>query len=487
MIHCRLCFLLTQAKKHIIYLLLLGILSYFSLFHQLGRLSLRYWDEASYALNAWEMLETGEVINLYQFGEHDFYNTKPPLAIWCMAASMKVFGINEFGVRFPSALFALFSVLWLYYFCSKWLKMPEAGFIAGCILISSAGFVTEHAARTGDTDAILAFFILFYTTVFYGYLTTGKNKYIWLSFLGLTCACLTKGIAGLPGVPVLLVATWYYKKTISFLRNPQVYLAAGLFVFVIVGYYLLREYKAPGFIAYMKKFEIGGRLNRQEFLNPEPRGFMYFFKQFFEKDKWMPWLVLVLTWPVALFYKTEKGEKKAFVFSLIVLFSVYGLLGLSSTKNDWYDVPLYPLLALCSAIALYLIGRKKGVILVLTMMGGFFFYKAYVPIVKRNINQPEDLRYESFLSDLRVKQGIRDTIRIVNADFYFPIHFYAKVDRMNGYPTVVNWPQDSVYQKGKLIVTFKEAREVDMKRMYEITPLYVQEDAKLFRVEGNLK
>lgn len=462
--------------------MLLLLLGGFSFFYDLNRLSLRYWDEASYALNAWEMNETGEYINLYQFGKNDFYNTKPPLAIWCMALSMKVFGINEWAVRFPSAIFALLSVLWLFYFCKRWLNMPEAGLVAGLILLSSVGYVTEHGTRTGDTDAILAFFILFYTTIFYAYLQTGNNRYIWLTFAGLLGACLTKGIAGLPGLPIIILVSIYMRQVRKVFTNQHLYMAGILFVVGFVGYYLLREYKAPGFLAYMYKFEIGGRLHRQEFLNPEPRGFMYFFEQFFVSDKWMPWLLTILLWPIAFFKKQSPDEQKSLVFSLLVLLAVYTVLGISSTKNNWYDIPLYPALALVSGITFYVLISNRWLKYVVMVTYTLFFVMAFTNVLQNNTKQTDDFQYKSFLHELRNEKKINDTVRIVNADFYFPIHFYAKLDRYKGFPTFVQLPEDSVYSPNAYIVTFKEAREVDMKKRYTLDLIHQHKDAKLFRI-----
>jgi len=73
------------------------------------------WDESWYALNAQEMLEKGNFLEVFLFGKPDFGNTKPPFALWCMLPFIKLFGFNELGIRLASAIFALFSTILLWH------------------------------------------------------------------------------------------------------------------------------------------------------------------------------------------------------------------------------------------------------------------------------------------------------------------------------------------------------------------------------------
>lgn len=66
-----------------------------------------YWDEVSLGWNAYSILKTGfdehgrflPIDTFYAFGDY-----KPPLYIYAVVLSIKVFGLNEFAVRLPSAL-----------------------------------------------------------------------------------------------------------------------------------------------------------------------------------------------------------------------------------------------------------------------------------------------------------------------------------------------------------------------------------------------
>src|SRR4051812_25576630 len=69
-------------------------------------------DAAQYAEMSREMLHSGDYLHIYDRG-HDYLD-KPPLLFWVSATSMKVFGVNNFGYRFPSILFALWALYAVY-------------------------------------------------------------------------------------------------------------------------------------------------------------------------------------------------------------------------------------------------------------------------------------------------------------------------------------------------------------------------------------
>ncbi|GAB4132685.1 MAG: phospholipid carrier-dependent glycosyltransferase [Bacteroidia bacterium] len=83
----------------------------------LGSVHLFDWDEINFAECAREMLVSGDYTTV-QIGFLPFWE-KPPLFIWMQAVSMKVFGINEFGARFPNALGGAFTIAVLYYLGKK--------------------------------------------------------------------------------------------------------------------------------------------------------------------------------------------------------------------------------------------------------------------------------------------------------------------------------------------------------------------------------
>ena len=60
-------------------------------------------DEGRYSNVALQILQHDDWISLYR-SRDSLHFTKPPLTYWLMAASVSVFGHNEFALRLPNAL-----------------------------------------------------------------------------------------------------------------------------------------------------------------------------------------------------------------------------------------------------------------------------------------------------------------------------------------------------------------------------------------------
>jgi 4-amino-4-deoxy-L-arabinose transferase-like glycosyltransferase len=116
----------------------LGIAT-FLIFQNLAAPAIRQWDEAIYADNALDMYMTGDPIVMRRNGEVTFYNTKPPLVIWLQTLSLHAFGINEFAIRFPSALAGVLTCVAMLLFSILTLKKIRIGIVAILILGTTYG------------------------------------------------------------------------------------------------------------------------------------------------------------------------------------------------------------------------------------------------------------------------------------------------------------------------------------------------------------
>ena len=89
------------------------LLAAFNLTYRLGLESVEEWDESLYATAAWEMLRSGDLIGTTFGGQLDYYNSKPPLNVWLIAAMFATFGVNLVSLRAVSAACAWLTVLTL--------------------------------------------------------------------------------------------------------------------------------------------------------------------------------------------------------------------------------------------------------------------------------------------------------------------------------------------------------------------------------------
>ncbi len=185
----------------IIFIALFALACYFPLFFHLDHMSLRQWDESRRGVNAYEMLNNGNLLVTYFDGQPDMWGTKPPLLIWCQAFFMKMIGPNEIAIRLPSALAGLFTILMMILFSWRVLKRPVVGFLAGLVLLTTKGYVINgHVARSGDFDALLTLWETGYLLSFFTFLikddTGQKRKLLYLTAGFVALAGLTKGVAG---------------------------------------------------------------------------------------------------------------------------------------------------------------------------------------------------------------------------------------------------------------------------------------------------
>src|ERR1700730_14932538 len=78
-------------------------------FAGLGAPALWEPDEGRYAEIAREMVVSGDYVTPRD--DYELYFEKPPLVYWAEAAAIKIFGVDEFAVRFPTAIFSIGQVV----------------------------------------------------------------------------------------------------------------------------------------------------------------------------------------------------------------------------------------------------------------------------------------------------------------------------------------------------------------------------------------
>src|SRR2546425_9529996 len=133
-----------------IILVVLARVCYALFFYGLGGIGLVGPDEPRYSAIAREMLMTGDYIIPRLYGQPWF--EKPPLMYWLAALGYKLFGLNEAGARFPSALSATWCVF-LIYWCGRKLWDRAVGFLAALIFATSIGCFAF--ARAASMDMLL--------------------------------------------------------------------------------------------------------------------------------------------------------------------------------------------------------------------------------------------------------------------------------------------------------------------------------------------
>ncbi len=177
---------LTVEEKRVI--ILLSLLAVSAFFCNLGLNNIWTPNESFYAEAIREMWESGNFIEVFYNYEPRF--NKPIMIYWEVLLSTALFGLNEFAIRFPSALAGL-GTIFLVYRIGHLLEGRRFGILAAMVMTFAFQFAIN--ARYAAPAISLTFF---FTLTIYWFLKgyhREQFKYIFLSYIALGLAILTKG------------------------------------------------------------------------------------------------------------------------------------------------------------------------------------------------------------------------------------------------------------------------------------------------------
>jgi 4-amino-4-deoxy-L-arabinose transferase-like glycosyltransferase len=187
---------------HYILLIAVGSLLFFP---NLGGPSLWDIDEGHNVEAGREMMESGNwIVPTFNFL---LRVDKPALLYWLQISAFKLFGINEFAGRFPSACAALLSMLFTYELGRRMFG-ATAGLIAGLMLGTSVLF--SAAAHFANPDALLCLCMLLTFFFFWNSFVRGDRSWFVLCGICSGLGMLAKGPIGLllPSAVGLLFLLW---------------------------------------------------------------------------------------------------------------------------------------------------------------------------------------------------------------------------------------------------------------------------------------
>ncbi|MDQ2816840.1 MAG: glycosyltransferase family 39 protein [Candidatus Eremiobacteraeota bacterium] len=174
-------------------------------FVRLGAGSL--WDnsEPTYGEIVKELDRTGDWLTLHLNFTPWFVH--PPLWFWTAAGAVRFFGLDEFSLRLPSAVFGVLCV-WAVYYAARRLYGEIAGLSAALALGTGLEFIV--LARLSILDTMLVFFT---TVAFFGVYfgaRDGDLPAFWTAVVAAALGTLTKGPVAvvLPALVLIAYAGW---------------------------------------------------------------------------------------------------------------------------------------------------------------------------------------------------------------------------------------------------------------------------------------
>ena len=319
-------------------------------------------SEKFYFQSVKEMFARHDWVTPYYQGHFRFQ--KPILFYWLVSLSYLIFGIDNFGVRFPSALFGALTVVFTFNIGRK-LFDRKTGFLAAGLLATFAIFFMY--ARYASPDMTLTFFV---TYSIYLFLKGSKtieveNKFFTLYFAVLGLATMNKGYVGF-ALPLIIVCIfiistkkWKLFKAMNF--------PLGIFIILAIGlpWYLVM-YKLHG-DRYLDHIVLRETIMRVFYAPDNEKGLAFlesYFKRFFY------YIPILIAWfiPHSLFLpaaiadafrskNTYSREKDSYKLILSYFFGIFLFFTLISVKEYHYMLPIAPACALI--IARYLINLEE--------------------------------------------------------------------------------------------------------------------------------
>lgn len=178
--------------RNVLVPLLIALVSMLFFLPFLGAVHLFDWDEINFAESAREMIASGNYTRV-QIDYQPFWE-KPPLFFWLQAASMHLFGINEFAARFPDAVTGIITLI-TFFFIGKKIQGEQFGMLWALCMLGS--FLPHLYFKSGIIDPVFNYFI--FLGIYFMILLVanqgkeGNLKYALLSGLFIGMGILTKG------------------------------------------------------------------------------------------------------------------------------------------------------------------------------------------------------------------------------------------------------------------------------------------------------
>jgi len=213
-------------SKYFPVLLLMIFLSFFA---QLGNLPLFDADEGAYSEVTREMLANNDFTSAL-LNDIPFFH-KPPLFFWAQAASIRIVGLSEFGLRLPSAVATLLWAASIFLFTRRYFDTRSAWYAT---LFMASSFLVTIVGRAATPEAMTNLFLTLTLLNIYRFYHTGNKRHIYWTFMFAALGVLTKGsIAMLIPIAVSIVFFALKKKWNHFFQllfNPVGLIVFGLIV-----------------------------------------------------------------------------------------------------------------------------------------------------------------------------------------------------------------------------------------------------------------
>lgn len=313
-------------------------------FFGLGRLSMLGPDEPRFAEAAREMFATGDYVTPRVAGEAAF--DKPALLYWAIAGAFRIFGINDFAARLPSALAALICVWFLYHALARQLSARLAG-IAAVALATNIFFIGFSRAVIMDMT-FTATVTVALLSIYLCSTTEGRARLIYWTAAAAAAglSVLAKGLIGIlliAGIALIAYGLTRQRLNLSW----RAWLIGSMIFLAVVASWYVPVTVANGH-AFIDEFIVKHHFRRfltNRFQHPQP----FWFFAAVTPAGLLPWTFFLLPALAGLRrIKPRSGQRQDTLLTLAWVWLLVPLVffSISQSKLPSYILPAFPALAI---------------------------------------------------------------------------------------------------------------------------------------------
>jgi 4-amino-4-deoxy-L-arabinose transferase-like glycosyltransferase len=234
-------------KKTVIAILLISLLAGFLRIWGLNQVPPElFGDEIDVGYQSYSLLNTGkdyygQTLPLYL---HSFSEWRAPLLMYATIPFVKIFGLNEWGVRLPSVFFGILSIIFLYLLVKKTVNEKMA--LISALFLAISPWHLQYSRAAFELSLLLFLFIL----GIYTFMLSLKHHRIlpFSAFLfGLTIYTYSTANIFLPLILFLII--WIYREKLV-LISKKVIFTSGIILLIMlapIGYEIISGHAAERF------------------------------------------------------------------------------------------------------------------------------------------------------------------------------------------------------------------------------------------------
>jgi 4-amino-4-deoxy-L-arabinose transferase-like glycosyltransferase len=349
-------------------LLFLIVLASVTLSHRLATGSLPPFDDTTYALVSKTILKTGDWVTMRWLDIPYFVFGKPPLNFWITASFYRIFGISECTSRLSGVVHAVLCIVAVY-FLARAIHSHIAGLIAAMFLLSLPEY--HRISQSAMLDVPVTFYI---TLALLFYLLADRTRrllYYCLFGVSFGLAIMVKSVLGL--LPLLVIGLFHLlARDLRPLFTLRFAAGLGSGLLVCIPWHVL-QFLRFGWVFIDKYFFSSVSYNVSEVLLGAQRSSLSFYIHNFYANEPVHVTIFLASLPLLVLALIRRDRASVFllahILTVIIPFSAF------QTRMPWYMTPLFPAMAVSSAILLVrlLQVRQLEPAISLALIGFFVF------------------------------------------------------------------------------------------------------------------